>query len=127
MRNYIFLFVTVITFYSCSDMVEMKEADLKKYPWLTSFLTIEIKDFEGAHNVDIGAIRFSFKAPLESGNDFFTKIDSIAKRENWTLVGSSVISREYSKMLNQFKTDIEQTFVKIEIDTTEHRIRFNVE
>ena len=127
MRHYILLFITVITIYSCSDMVEMKEADLKKYPWLTSFLTIEIKDFEGAHNVDIGAIRFSFKAPPKRGNDFFTKIDSIAISENWTLVGSSVTSREYSKMLNQFQTDIEQTFVKIDVDTTENRIRFYVE
>ncbi len=126
MRNYILLFIGVITFYSCSDNVGMKETDLKKYPWLTSFLISEIKDFEGTHNIDIGTMRFSYAIPIKSKNGILVKIDSVAKNENWSLISSSVIGKEYSKMLNQLQADTEQTFVKIEIDTIENRIRFNI-
>lgn len=126
MKNYILLFIGVITFCSCSDNVDMQETDLKKHPWLTSFLISEIKNFEGTHNIDIGTMQFSYAIPIKSKDGILINIDSVAKNENWSLISSSVIGREYSKTLKQFQADTEQTFVKIEIDTIENRIRFSV-
>jgi len=104
----------------------MRETDLQKYPWITSFLVEDINDFKGTHNIDIGTMQFSYTVSKGNKDSILTKMDSIAQNESWKLVGSSVKGREYSKAINQYPANAEQVIIKIEIDTIEKRIHFNI-
>lgn len=104
----------------------MRETDLQKYPWITSFLMEDINDFKGAYNIDLGTMQFSYTVTKGNKDSILNKMDSIAKNESWSLVRSSVNGREYSKTLSQYSADAEHVIIKIGIDTIEKRIHFNI-
>lgn len=58
-KLYLIIFLISVVLFSCSDNINFKENDLKKYPWLTPFLQTNIKNFEGKHNMDSGILEFS--------------------------------------------------------------------
>ncbi len=125
MRNYIILAIIFSAFNSCSDSLELEKSDLKKYPWLAPFLTTDIVNFQGNQNIDLGIMHFSYAIPLNIYG-IPLKMDSVALKENWTIVNSSNTSKKYSKELNAFHTDKERTFIEINIDTIENRILFYI-
>lgn len=104
----------------------MREADLKKYPWLASFLVSDVNNFEGIQNIEIGTMQFSYTFSKGNKDSILNKLDHIAQSESWSLVSSSAKGREYSKALNEFPADTRQTIIKIEVDTIENRICFNI-
>jgi hypothetical protein len=126
MRNFISFMIILFVFNSCSDNLPIKESDLNKYPWLTIFLIGELDDFEGIHNIDVGTIQFSYLNKTMNKDNILMTIDSVAKNQTWTLVNSSINGREYSKSLNQYNIDTEETIIKIEIDSLESRICYTI-
>jgi hypothetical protein len=104
----------------------MLETDIKKYPWLESFLVSDLNNFEGIHNIELGAMQFSYTFSMCNKDSILNKIDNIAQSESWSLVNSSAKGREYSKALNEFPAEAGQTIIKIEVDTIESRIHFSI-
>lgn len=126
MKNKIYLCMCLIIYCSCSDNVDMQEADLDKYPWLASFLVSDVKNFEGIHNTDIGTIQFSYTLSLSNKDSILNLYDRISQNDSWFLVDSSANGREYSKALHEIPADTGQTIIKIELDTIDKRIRFTI-
>ena len=120
------LYIILISFvlFSCSDNLDLKENDLKKYPWLTPFVQSNIKDFEGKHNMDLGTLEFSFQESSQS--NALSKFDTIAQKEQWKVIKKSPSEREFSKVVSEnFKEG--ETVIKVYLDTVNHRLHFQVD
>jgi hypothetical protein len=119
-------FLTFILF-SCNDIAIMQESDLKKYPWLTAFISASnYSEFEGTHNIDIGTIEFSYKIAGGKSNRVFVQLDSIAKKDNWEILKSTDLNREYSKRVSKDIKDGGNILLKIELDTIHNKLLYNI-
>jgi len=112
--------------FSCNDNITIKKGDLKNYSWLTPFITGDIQEFEGVHNIDLGTLEFNYTTPFKSTNEVFTIKDSIAKREGWIIISPKKTNRQYSKKLHQYPADTANTVIEINIDTIKNKLFFMV-
>ena len=119
-----FIFISLISILlACSDNIPLKRSDLDKYPWLVPFLVgNNATEIKGSHNIDLGTLEFSYELPVNA----LLKIDSIAKAENWETIKKEELKREYSKLISEELKDGGHVLMKIEIDSKQNRILFDI-
>jgi hypothetical protein len=124
-----FIIISLLFFLiSCSDIVPLQKSDLKKYPWLTPF-TLDLRDaeFKGYHNIDLGILEFNYEISTINVNEIFIKFDSIAEFDKWKIVKKSELTREYTRSISQNEKYTNQVLIKIEMDTIEQKLFFEIE
>jgi len=113
---------------SCLDNVSLKETDLKKYPWLDPFISqCGNSEFKGSSNIDLGTMIFSYKISHDNSNDLIIRLDSIANTEEWVIFKESELSRKYSKSVSKDEKDGGAIILKVEIDTVNNRLLFEID
>lgn len=118
----IFVFFMLI-FNSCGDNVIFDEKDIKKYPWLTPFITNhEYINFKGVHNIDLGVIRFNYEVSNDKIREILCKIDSVANKDQWETINKTRSNREFSKLIPEMKN----VNIKIKVDTVNNIFYFVV-
>ncbi|MBC7915444.1 MAG: hypothetical protein H7Y07_15135 [Pyrinomonadaceae bacterium] len=126
MKYLYFLIASILLLSACKERVSLNETDVTKYPWLKPFIHNNILDFEGEHDIDLGILYFSYKSSLMEENSFLF-LDRVAHVNGWKLDQVTKINREYSKHLHQFEADTGKTIIRIELDTLENRLRYEVD
>lgn len=117
--------MSIVVFYSCNENLTIKKTDLDKTPWIIPFISGNIKEFEGTHDIDRGVLEFSFEEFPQIGT--LLKYDKIASNEDWKVVAVSQLKREYSKANSVGYYEKDKNVIKIYLDTVNSRIHFLVD
>ena len=127
-KNKLILIIIVGILSSCTDVVSLKETDLKKYPWLDPFISdYSNSEFKGRLNIDLGTMIFSFNISFDNGKDVIIRLDSIANAEDWVIFQESKLSRKYSKHVSNNVKDGGTIVLNAEVDTINNRLLFVVD
>ncbi len=128
LKNDFILVSLIFTLFSCGDNVSLQKNDLRKYPWLTPFTNnLTDTEFEGFHNIDLGIIKFNYDISSKNCKSIFMRFDSIAEFEGWKTLKKSKLIREYTRSISQNAKYSNQIVMKIEMDTTEQKLLFEIE
>ena len=84
-------------------------------------------EFKGFHNVDLGVLEFNYEISTINVNEIFIKFDSIAEFDKWKIVKKSELTREYTRSISQNEKYTNQVLIKIEMDTIEQKLFFEIE
>ena len=93
---------------SCNEEVKPSESELVRYPYMSTF-TVGRESYRGiVHNLDTGYYSFVFKTSFPV-NDYFIKVNSIAKSEGWKVIPLSKFSYEYHLIQKTYPHELDIT------------------
>lgn len=122
MKRIIFILQITLVLISCGDNKKPQEEDIKKYPWIESFV-FEYKDYRGInHNLDIGTYSFSFKTKLPTIDSYFAATDSVAIENDWTILVTKKKERTYKKNIDLYKASTGLTYINLVYSEENERI-----
>ena len=122
-KDVLVVLLSFIFFISCSDSVKFTEKDIKKYPWMKTFV-FDIHKFNCfENNLDKGKLLFSFQTQL-SKKEYFEKVHDSATEQGWHLVDKSKELRIYKRPSQLFTLDNAFDYIELTYNSELSEITF---
>jgi hypothetical protein len=125
MKSYVASILTIIILLiSCSDNVDLKESDVIKYPWLKPFV-IGTGNLSGYHNMDLGTMNFKYEYD-DAYDEIVNRFNDTIIQYSWTVLSKDEGFWEIEKRFEVYGGQYELTYIKIEIDSLNEQVVFEI-
>ena len=122
-RMNVLLLLTLLLF-SCTENVALKQEDVMKIDWLKPFIMGVASDFDGTHDIDNGALTFSYKTTQT--NDIISALDEVSLLEEWKVDKMNDLTRVYTKNILMYGDTFKTTTIYVIYDSDSRIIKFKV-
>lgn len=93
MHKFIMLLLALLIT-SCSEEVEVKSDDWRRYSWMVEILGDEVQASQARHNLDTGAYTFVFST-YQTPDSAIAMFDKRARHNGWSVEAQSRLARIY--------------------------------